>query len=123
MNTRGELFQAASSRNLPVFSGPESSAPEVTEQYAQFKASLMPLKLKPVSLTMTERRAWQLKLDSGLMLELGRDQAGVRLDKFVRAYDATLARMPHPVAYVDLRYPNGFAVRFGASDAKPRANG
>ncbi len=123
VNTRGELFQAASSNQLPVFGGPLGSAPEVTEQYAQFKTSLMPLKLKPMSLTMTERRAWQLTLDSGLMLELGRDQAAARLDKFVRAYAATIARMPRPVANVDLRYPNGFAVRFGMGEIKPQANG
>lgn len=123
VNTRGELFQAASSSELPVFTGPDGSAPEVTEQYGQFKASLTPLKLKPVSLTMTARRAWQVKLNSGLLLELGRDQAGVRLDKFVRAYDATIAHMPHPVAYVDLRYPNGFAVRFGMGEIKSLANG
>jgi len=122
VNTRGELFEAASSSELPVLSGPEGSAREVAEQYGQFKTALAPLKLKPTSVTMNERRAWQLKLDNGLTLELGRDQAGARLNKFVRVYDATIARMPRQVAYVDLRYPNGFAVRFGASETKPRAN-
>jgi len=122
VNTRGELFQAATHSELPLLSGPEGSAPEVVERYIRFKAALAPLKLQPVSLAMNERRAWQLKLDSGLMLQLGRDQPGARLDKFVRAYDATIARMPRQVTYVDLRYPNGFAVRF-AGAAKPRANG
>jgi cell division protein FtsQ len=122
VNTRGELFEAASSSELPVLSGPEGSAREVAEQYGQFKTALAPLKLKPASVTMNERRAWQLKLDNGLTLELGRDQAGARLNKFVRVYDATIARMPRQVAYVDLRYPNGFAVRFGASETKPRVN-
>jgi len=114
VNTRGELFQAASSSELPVFRGPPGSEKEVTELFGQFQSALAPLKLKPVSLTMNERRAWQVKLDSGLVLELGRDQAAARLQKFVRAFDATIARMPHPLAYVDLRYPNGFAVRFVA---------
>jgi len=122
VNTRGELFQAATHSELPLLSGPEDSAPEVAERYIRFKAALAPLKLQPVSLAMNERRAWQLKLDSGLTLQLGRDQPGARLDKFVRAYDATIARMPYQVTYVDLRYPNGFAVRF-AGAAKPRANG
>lgn len=114
VNTRGELFQAASSSELPVFSGPSGSAKEVTELFRQFQETLAPIKLRPVHLTMNDRRAWQLKLDSGLVLELGRDQAATRLSKFVRVYDTTIVRMPHPVASVDLRYPNGFAVRFGA---------
>lgn len=120
VNTRGELFQAASNSELPVFHGPEGSAREITDLYGQFISALTPLKLKPVRLTMNERRAWQVKLNSGLNLELGRDQPGARLNKFVRVYDATIARMPEPVANVDLRYPNGFAVRFG-SELKNRA--
>ena len=120
VNTRGELFQAASNSELPLFRGPEGSAREITELYGQFKTALAALKLKPVSLSMNERRAWQVKLNTGLNLDLGRDQPGARLDKFVRVYDATIARMPQPVANVDLRYPNGFAVRFG-TELKIRA--
>ena len=120
VNTRGELFQAASNSNLPEFSGLAGSSREISELYAQFKMALAHIKLKPVSLTMNQRRAWQVKLDSGVTLELGRDQPGARLDKFVRVYEATIARMPQPVAYVDLRYPNGFAVRFGG-EIKSRA--
>lgn len=120
VNTRGEVFQAASNSPLPEFNGLPGSAKEMAELYGQFKVVLAPLKLKPVSLNMSQRRAWQVKLDSGINLELGRDNPGVRLQKFVRVYDATIARMPQTVAYVDLRYPNGFAVRF-ASESKNKA--
>ena len=120
VNTRGELFQAASNSSLPEFTGLAGSAKEISALYGQFKTVLAQIQLKPVSLTMNERRAWEVKLDSGVTLELGRDQPGARLNKFVRVYDATIARMPQPVAYVDLRYPNGFAVRF-ASELKTRA--
>ena len=120
VNTRGELFQAASNSRLPEFTGQEGSAKEIAELYSQFKAVLAQIKLKPVSLTMNQRRAWEVKLDSGITVELGRDQPGARLNKFVRVYDATIARMPQAVAYVDLRYPNGFAVRFG-SESKNKA--
>jgi len=120
VNSQGELFQAASNSELPVFHGPAGSAREIAGLYQQFKTALASIKLKPVSLAMNERRAWQVKLNSGLNLELGRDQPAARIDKFVRAYDATIARMPQPVANVDLRYPNGFAVRFG-TELKSRA--
>lgn len=122
VNTRGEVFQAASNSQLPEFNGLAGSEKEMTELYSQFKSVLAPLKLKPVSLNMSQRRAWQVKLDSGISLELGRDHPGARLQKFVRVFDATIARMPQAVAYVDLRYPNGFAVRF-ASESKNKAKG
>lgn len=120
VNNQGELFQAAASAELPTLSGPVGSNQEIAQQYQQFRAVLAPLQLKTASLSMSERRAWQLKLSTGLALELGRDQAPQRLEKFVYAYPATIARMPRPVAHVDLRYPNGFAVRF--ADAKPGLN-
>ena len=34
-----------------------------------------------------------------------------RLNKFARAYQSTLSQLNIKVAYADLRYPNGFAVR------------
>jgi len=115
VNTRGELFQAASNSNLPVFSGPEGSVRDIAQLYGQFSSILGQIQLKPVHLQMNERRALQLKLDNGLQLELGRGQPVLRMEKFARVYQATIARMPQTVATVDLRYPNGFAVRFGAA--------
>ena len=116
VNTRGEVFQAASNRELPTFTGPEGSAEEMVAQYTVFKNTLAALKLEPVQLDLNERRAWRMKLNNGLVVALGRDQVAGRLEKFVRNYDATVARMPRQVAYVDLRYPNGFAVRMAGSE-------
>jgi cell division protein FtsQ len=112
VNSRGEVFQAASNSTLPTFSGPEGSAAEMAEQFAAFKTALAALNLEPVQLNLNQRRAWEMKLSNGLVVALGRDQVASRLAKFVRNYDSTVARMPRQVAYVDLRYPNGFAVRF-----------
>lgn len=116
VNTRGEVFQAASNNALPTFVGPEGSAEEMVAQYAVFKHALAALKLEPVQLSLNQRRAWQMKLNNGLVVALGREQVAMRLEKFVRNYDATVARMPRQVAYVDLRYPNGFAVRFAGPE-------
>ena len=120
VNTRGELFQAASNTILPTFNGPEGSVRDMAQLYGQFSTTLAQIHLKPVALQMNERRALQVKLDNGLLLELGRSQPALRVEKFARVYQATIARLQQAVATVDLRYPNGFAVRFGAakSDAK-----
>jgi cell division protein FtsQ len=70
---------------------------------------------------VSPRRAWQLKLDSGLTLELGREQVEARLARFVGAYDRTLGRLGGGINHVDLRYANGFAVRMPGFKPEPPA--
>ena len=112
VNTHGELFQAASNAVLPEFNGPEDSAREVTQRYAEFAQLLKPLNLTPTRMTLSDRRALQIKLSNNLVVELGRDKVGERLEKFVGVYEQSISKLPQSVAYADLRYPNGFAVRY-----------
>ena len=74
--------------------------------------------MQPERVVLTPRLAWQLRLDNGLQIMLGRDgdQAETRLKRFVAAYDSTLKTVARKHEYVDLRYPNGFALR--APDTK-----
>jgi len=112
VNTHGELFKAASGAVLPEFSGPQDSAMEVSRYYADFSRLLKPLKLAPTHMTLSDRRALELKLNNGLVVELGREKVLERLEKFVGVYERTIAKLPQSVTYADLRYPNGFAVRY-----------
>jgi cell division protein FtsQ len=64
-----------------------------------------------VLVRMSPRRAWQVRLESGLTLELGREHIESRFDRFIAAYDRTVSRLQRRLDYVDLRYPNGFALR------------
>jgi cell division protein FtsQ len=62
-----------------------------------------------------------LKLDNGMLVEMGREQqkspVGVRLQRFIEAYPELVAKRAARPAVVDLRYPNGFAMRV-AGDVK-----
>ena len=51
-----------------------------------------------------------MRLASGVTLELGRENIESRLDRFIAAYPRTVGRLQRRITYVDLRYPNGFAV-------------
>ena len=115
VNTKGELFGAASNGDLPVFIGPSGSEQEVAQRYQTFRQTLQPIGLAPTQVVLSARRAWALRLNNGLTVELGREQVEPRLAKFVGVYDRTLATVQHSVQYVDLRYPNGFAVRMPGS--------
>ena len=117
VNTYGEVFagELSDADRLPQFAGPLGSAQEVTRRYGAFRQALAPLKLEPRQVLLSPRYAWQLRLSNGLTLELGRDQLKEpvleRLSRFVAFYAQTLGRLKRRLDYVDLRYPNGFALR------------
>lgn len=111
VNTHGELFHAASNKDLPVFYGPGDGVIEVAAQYNEYSQALKKVNLEIASLALTPRRAWEITTSNGLVIELGRVDMQARLNKFVAVYDETIAKLSMKVTYADLRYPNGFAVR------------
>jgi cell division protein FtsQ len=115
VNSHGELFDAPTIEGLPAFSGPPGSESEVTRRYREFSATLVRLGFAPRQIALSPRAAWELKLDSGLALKLGREQPSDplarRLERFVSAYPATVARVRGRLDVADLRYVQGFALR------------
>jgi cell division protein FtsQ len=131
----GDVFVAAVSDRLPRLSGPEDSSAEVVAAYRRFQAGLAPLGLTISELRLSPRQAWRIRLDNGVQLALGRERIEARLARFVALYprlfgaqpaadgqEATVAAAAAVVpVMIDLRYPDGFAVRMpdGVSPFKP----
>jgi cell division protein FtsQ len=113
LNIHGERFEATADAPLPTLVAPSGTEHEVLSRYVRFAGMVAPLGARLERLVLTPRHAWQLVLDSGLVIVLGRDaeRAEARLARFVEAYPATLGRVARRHGYVDLRYPNGFALR------------
>lgn len=116
VNSHGEVFAAASDARLPVFTGPIEVAPEIAAQYARIATALMPIGRQVAEIRVSDRRAWRVSLDDGMTLELGRERVAERVEKFVAAYAVSIARLREAPRIVDLRYPNGFAVRVKSAD-------
>ena len=115
VNREGEVFAAASNAALPLFVGPEGTAPLILARYHELQPLLEPLGRRPQTLALSPRQAWQVKLDDGVLLDLGRDQAksriNDRLQRFAAAYRQASERLRARADVIDLRYPNGFAMR------------
>ena len=115
------LFDLHPGDSVHIGALPAGSEGEVARRYLAFRELLAPLGLEPRQVLLSSRLAWQLRLSNGLTVQLGRDsdKDGVeeRLARFVSVYPA-LARSRHRLDYVDLRYPNGFALRISET---PRA--
>lgn len=111
LNSYGERFDAASNDQLPILEGPEGTEKVMIDGFAELHKTLQPLGKKATHVWLSERRAWRFELDHQLIIEVGRDEAVARTARFVTAYPNSLALLKQPFEYVDLRYPNGFAVR------------
>lgn len=124
LSTTGEVFEAHGDHgSLPQLAGPPGTEREVAHRFLAFRELLAPLGVAPVRVQLSARGAWQIQLADGLVLELGRDQARQsieeRVARFVAAYPRIAAELDRRPEYIDLRYPNGFAIRLpGAAGAK-----
>ena len=112
VSTTGEVFTARDAARLPRFRGPEGAAPTMLREYAGLAQAVTPLGTTIAELRLSRRGAWTVVLESGLTLQLGRGPALPRLERFAAAWPQVSAARPD---YVDLRYPNGFAIRRAAT--------
>ncbi len=119
VNSHGEVFSVLLGQEeaalLPLLFGPQGTSQEVLKRYGEFVGSFQAVGEKPVQLILSPRLAWQLKLETGMLVDMGREQAkaplGARVQRFLEVYPETVAKQANRPAVVDLRYPNGFAMR------------
>jgi cell division protein FtsQ len=113
LNTRGELFSRAVRREyleLPKLAGPEGSHLRVAEVYLDVRDRLARANLRLDSIRMDARGAFSIELVGGISIRIGRDDVAARIDRFFDVAVAELETDLDRVAYVDMRYPKGFAV-------------
>jgi cell division protein FtsQ len=110
VSTRGEVFAADYDGFLPQFTGPEDASAQMAREYPAIRDALAPLASAITELRLSPRGAWQVVLESGLSLDLGRGEIRERLARFVSAWPQ-LASKGVETRHADLRYANGFAVR------------
>jgi cell division protein FtsQ len=116
LNTRGELFlpDARDVRaDLPQLNGPEGTEGEVAKLYLDTYPRLLTVGLTLSRVSLDERGAWILQLRNGIEVRLGREDVAARLERFIRAASPVIATRTGDVAYVDMRYSNGFSIGWG----------
>ena len=106
----GETFTADYDAFLPKFAGPAGAAARMAGEYPALRAALAPLATALTEVRLSPRGAWQLVLESGLVIDLGRSDIQARLGRFVAAWPQ-LEAQGVSTRHADLRYANGFALR------------
>jgi cell division protein FtsQ len=115
VNVDGELFYPGKDsfpKDLPVFHAPAGDHALITSRYLEMNNLLYPLNVKITSISMNARRALRIQLDNNIELLLGRTADNKTMQRFVTTWSALLAAKAQSVERVDMRYGNGFAVRW-----------
>jgi cell division protein FtsQ len=112
VNTYGEEFAGQSKADLPEFNGEPDTSKQVADLYLAMNRQLGTLQRTITQINLSARFAWQVRLDNGMLLALGREQMLHRVNRFVSVYPYSLANASKQALYVDLRYRNGFTVAY-----------
>jgi cell division protein FtsQ len=124
LNTRGELFIRQADHmpaELPRLSGPEGTQSRVAQRYLSAQGRMLEAGMRIAALRLDERGAWEMDLDSGVTVRLGRRDVDQRLERFIRTASQVMAHRFRDINYVDMRYSNGFAIGWRGAESPPPA--
>ena len=112
LDESGETFDPGGpiNRTLPLLEGPEGTEKRMLNRYRAFSARLGAHSLAMDELRLDPLGAWRLGLRDGPQLRLGIESIDVRLERALVALEVLSREQGKEIAYLDLRYPNGFAV-------------
>jgi cell division protein FtsQ len=127
ISREGKVFSvpdAADYQQLPDLHGPDEHLAEVVSFFADVQRAFAGTHLKITGVALTERGSWSVSTDTGAQIVIGdRDHAGRRLRRFLDVYPQVTAGHGQGFEYADLRYTNGFAVKWPPAMAAPNAGG
>lgn len=115
LNVDGELFIENVTHvpaELPLLSGPKGAERRVAELYFRIEERLERRGMAAVALRLDDRGAWELQLTSGIRVRLGARMVDIRLERLFEALDKVVAAQAEDVDYIDMRYTNGFVIRW-----------
>lgn len=125
LNTRGQLFVRYATHvpaELPRLSGPEGTESQVAQRYLSAQGRVLEAGMRIAALRLDERGAWEMDLDSGVTVRLGRRDVDERIDRFIRTVSQVIAHRMSEIAYVDMRYSNGFAIGWRSAQTPATAS-
>lgn len=120
ISVKGDVFtanmaEAEEDGALVEFNGPDGSEKEVVARFVELREWLAAINLSPESVQLSSRYAWTVKLNNGMSVELGREQDTStlkdRVGRLTEIYPQLVARLQDRIESVDLRYPNGLALK------------
>ena len=113
LNTRGALFVTDARHipaELPRLSGPANRSDEIAKRYLVVREQLIPFGLELRRVHMDARGAWEMTLQNGVDIRLGRREIEQRTELFLDVVAKIITNRAVDIDYVDMRYSNGFTI-------------
>ena len=114
LNARSEIFKPMNIegfKSLPTLSTPNGLQKEFLPTMQSMSQALLEHGLELTEFRVNKRLAWFVALKNGMQIQLGRTEP---LQKFMQLMNtlSVLGEKVNKIAYIDMRYPNGYAVRW-----------
>ncbi len=126
LNARGELFVVGVQHpppELPLLAGPVGSEWQVAQRFFSIQSRLAERGLRVAAVRLDARGAWELELVGGVVVRFGRRQVDERIQRFLDVAAGVVQPRTAEIAYVDMRYSNGFSIGWRTRDAGATKDG
>ena len=113
LNVRGELFVTEARHmpaELPRLSGPKNRSADVAKRYLEVRDRLIPVGLDLRRVHLDPRGAWDMTLQNGVEVRLGRRDVDERTNLFLDIVADIITGRAADIDYVDMRYSTGFTI-------------
>ena len=97
---------------LPTLYSPHDNGRNMASGFLKIRQWMKGFPLKVVEFKEDMRGSWQVTLENGIVLKIGREHQKKRLRRFMVGYQESLEKIINTIKVVDLRYTNGFAVKW-----------
>ncbi len=115
VNNEGEVFTPENINeftHLPILAGPIGNEKELLEVMTGLIYDLNDQNMQLTEFRVSDRRAWYIKCQNDIQLILGRNKPLIKLQRLLNTLSFIGEQQIAKVAVIDLRYPNGYALRW-----------
>lgn len=115
LNQAGQVFvpdQRKGFEHLPWLAGPAGSEAMMLAAMNKMAATLLDKGLLLTALQVNERRAWKLVLNDKITVNIGTHKPQPAFNRFLTTLGLLGSEQINKIAAVDLRYANGYALRW-----------
>ncbi len=115
LNTQGDIFTPMNIdgfQSLPVLYSPVEQRQQMLQVMDGLKLSLMDQGLRLIEFRVSDRQSWLLAMENGMIIQLGRFQPLQKFTQLMQSLMVAGSELVEKMAYIDMRYPNGYAVRW-----------
>ena len=121
LNERGEIFRPMNIdkfQSLPVLYAANEQRQQLMQIMHGLGLSLMDQGLYLAEFRVNGRQSWILSMENGLIIQLGRHQPLEKFSQLIKALLVSGSDLVNKMTYVDMRYPNGYTVRWRENEQR-----